>query len=364
METTYNQRERMGVWARGTAPEIKKEMSKKIRELRQSAAVESSESDVIVPARKDKGKGKGKGKGKKAAPQSDHEDGRFQEVKDSQDEENGGDLSPPLILPPEESQSSYYPDRDSESPPPPPPTSRKAKTIVNVVVEAKAPAKTSHPPTATKASSSSSVPVVVIKTPVKKPAATPKTQKRLDDYFGKQQAAPTTQAQTAASNPSAKKGKMRASVATSPGQDTDDSAAVQLKAEGSPKAGQKRRRSAKTYQLTTDDEDELASGPSLTSKPLPKTPHSSASTSDSSSVKKTSRSSTKKRRTSAKPPPTAEFEVERIVDHIDDNGTKKYLVKWVGYPSSENTYVLISSFLLHYLLAVLTFFPAGNPKRT
>jgi hypothetical protein len=389
----------MGSWARGTPQATLKQMNMVIAETRRRAtrlqnssaisAGEIMESEDLLLSHADKRKGKMAVA--RELPKESIRRRRTQfvisDLVEAGAESSAVGSSPPLQLPTEESDSEYATGDDSDSPPP-----KKPKTVMNVVVPprpsrqgeksrltAQSPAAKTPTAAITKAPIAAANVPAAFKTPTtaaktssavrntpstasgKKPvtaSGTPGTQSSLLRFFGmKQDAGEQANDGSPITDPaiSAAKAKMRASVVSS-GQDNDDMAAAQLRAETTPKVkvarsveppvtGQKRRRTLNPEKIThkaieEDETDELlASGSSPLPKSPPKTPHLSTSGRGAGanlSVKKAAKVSIKKRQNTSTQP--AEYEVENVVGHRYINGMKQYFVKWLGFPSSNNTY--------------------------
>ncbi|KAA8906393.1 hypothetical protein FN846DRAFT_717217 [Sphaerosporella brunnea] len=344
METDYHKRYDMGSWAGGTSPAIKKKMEKRVRELRREVGETiESEPDEKVQVRVNARKGKAVNAPKPSKRRHPRVAGTDAgEISGTDSRSNGP--SPPLILPEEQTDSSYT-DGDSEESTINPTAKRATKTVMNVVIpprQESQQAAITMLPSGTTPATGKNVQRNLFRN----------VQSNLYRFFSKKDGESTEVVETPAA-----KGK---TIASSSDQVTDDSSAVQLKAEAAPgrskkvqMTGQKRRHSFE--RLTSGDEDDLLASGSST------IPSKSSQTPAAAHVSTKPKSSAKKRRT-LRPPEPIEYEVERVLDHRVRDGNKEYLVKWAGYPSSENTYSPPLSLPSHF--ATLIFFPVGSQPKT
>ena len=347
METVYQKKHDMGGWSRGTPVTIVKKMEKMVMDVRRHANPASEEGAGMgrghAPPRR-RGKGKGKGKGKELEDDYEEEDEEEEGEEEGEEEEEGGEGEEvaPMNLPPasirrqrrlsiivdtpEQSSTTVSPSppaRNQDSPDSPPPI-KKAR-LVSVV----------PPPRMPTSREAEKRPTTILHYFSKRPVAEMSRDEGL--------AGPRPKNSPTHDNPTTDN-------------DTDDPRTkrrVWVPRVKSPATEHKHRRKASSLsrsRASTVSSDELLSAHAptpLTSVAAIRAPskglasHRPKSTTTSKLVVKKPRKMKRLSQpgTSAPAPVIAadEWEVERIVRHRFQDSQKEYLVKWLGFPDSDNS---------------------------
>ena len=335
METVYQKKHDMGGWSRGTPVAIIKKMEKMVMDVRRHASEEGADmAGGHVPPRR---RGKGKGKGQELEDEYEEEDGEEEEGEEGEEGEEVAPMDLPpasirrrrrlsiIVDTPEQSSTTVSPSppaRNQDSPDSPPPI-KKAR-LVSVV----------PPP----------------RTPTSREAE--KRPTTILHYFPKQPVAEMTR-DAGLAGPRPKNSLTHDNPTTD--NDTDDSRTkrVWVPRVKSPATEHKHRRKASSLsrsRASTVSSDELLSAHAptpLTSVAAIRAPskglasHRPKSTTTPKLIVKKPRKMKRLSQPGASAPAPVttadEWEVERIVRHRFRDSQKEYLVKWLGFPDSDNS---------------------------